>query len=259
MREKSSLDEQIRKRIEALQLRIREIVSKETNLGREVKEIENTKIPLRNQRWSAIEKNYFEIFKTFEEEQEILDKLYRPLSDRLSTSGVQEKRLGFVLEKYVDVSSWAERGEQLIDHTKKGAFRQQGLIREKAEELLLPAWKSGNQLELNNAIESFIQLFKESDYTIDKQLKSAVALKDFYQWIFSTEHIQLMYNITFNGIGLAQLSPGTKGLVLLMLYLEIDSSDRRPLLVDQPEKILIMNPFTKPSENTSKKHALDVK
>lgn len=238
LREESSLDEQTRKRIEALQLRVREIASKETNLGREVKEIETTKITLRDKRWSAIQKDYFEIFKTFEEEQKILDKLYRPLSDRLSTSGVQEKRLEFVLEKYVDVSSWAERGEQLIDHTKKGVFRQQGLIKEKAEELLLPAWKSGKQLELNNAIENFIQVFKENDYTIDQQLKSAVSLKDFYQWIFSTEHVQLMYNITFNNIGLAQLSPGTKGLVLLMLYLEIDSTDRRPLLVDQPEENL---------------------
>ena len=238
LEEQSSLDEQTRKRIEALQLRIREIASKKANLLREIDEIENTKITLRDQRWFAVQEKYFNIFQTFEEEQKILDELYLPLSKRLSTSGAQEKHLEFVLEKDIDVSAWAERGEQLVDHGKKGSFRQYGLIEERAKKLLLHAWKSGKQNKLKDAIEGFVGTFKENNYKIEQQLKSSASLEDFYQWIFSTDHIRLTYNITFNGIGLAQLSPGTKGLVLLMLYLEIDDNDRRPLLVDQPEENL---------------------
>jgi hypothetical protein len=34
------------------------------------------------------------------------------------------------------------------------------------------------------------------------------------------------------------LSPGTRGIVLLLLYLSIDQSDDRPLIMDQPEENL---------------------
>jgi hypothetical protein len=34
------------------------------------------------------------------------------------------------------------------------------------------------------------------------------------------------------------LSPGTKGIVLLILYLAMDSEDSMPLVVDQPEENL---------------------
>ena len=35
-----------------------------------------------------------------------------------------------------------------------------------------------------------------------------------------------------------QLSPGTRGIVLLLLYLAVDRQDRRPLIIDQPEENL---------------------
>jgi energy-coupling factor transporter ATP-binding protein EcfA2 len=34
------------------------------------------------------------------------------------------------------------------------------------------------------------------------------------------------------------LSPGTRGIVLLLLYLAIDAEDDRPLIIDQPEENL---------------------
>ena len=35
-----------------------------------------------------------------------------------------------------------------------------------------------------------------------------------------------------------RLSPGTRGIVLLLLYLAIDREDDRPLIIDQPEENL---------------------
>jgi hypothetical protein len=37
---------------------------------------------------------------------------------------------------------------------------------------------------------------------------------------------------------LSRLSPGTRGIVLLLLYLALDDSDNRPLVIDQPEENL---------------------
>lgn len=51
-------------------------------------------------------------------------------------------------------------------------------------------------------------------------------------------YITVQYGITYDDMPIEQLSPGTRGIVLLLLYLAIDTHDRRPLLVDQPEENL---------------------
>jgi ABC-type cobalamin/Fe3+-siderophores transport system ATPase subunit len=53
--------------------------------------------------------------------------------------------------------------------------------------------------------------------------------------LFSVEHIELTYKIHYAGTQLEYLSPGTRGIALLVLYLLMDEDDTRPLLIDQPE------------------------
>src|SRR5258705_4880181 len=60
-------------------------------------------------------------------------------------------------------------------------------------------------------------------------------LRQLGEWLYSTEHISIRYGIQYGGVPVEQLSPGTRGIVLLLLYLAIDKTDRRPLLIDQPE------------------------
>jgi hypothetical protein len=57
-------------------------------------------------------------------------------------------------------------------------------------------------------------------------------------WLYSTEHIRIGYSIQYDGVEIEQLSPGTRGIVLLLLYLSIDRNDDRPLIIDQPEENL---------------------
>jgi energy-coupling factor transporter ATP-binding protein EcfA2 len=44
--------------------------------------------------------------------------------------------------------------------------------------------------------------------------------------------------LQYDGVDIEQLSPGTRGIVLLLLYLAIDAEDDRPLIIDQPEENL---------------------
>lgn len=62
--------------------------------------------------------------------------------------------------------------------------------------------------------------------------------KDVSDWLNSTEHISVSYGVQYDGVDIEQLSPGTRGIVLLLLYLAIDQSDDRPLIIDQPEENL---------------------
>lgn len=45
-------------------------------------------------------------------------------------------------------------------------------------------------------------------------------------------------NNQYDGVDLRKLSPGTRGIVLLLLYLALDDADDRPLIIDQPEENL---------------------
>jgi hypothetical protein len=57
-------------------------------------------------------------------------------------------------------------------------------------------------------------------------------------WLYSTDHIRLRYGIEYDGVAIEHLSPGTRGVVLLLLYLAVDLHDQRPLIIDQPEENL---------------------
>jgi hypothetical protein len=46
------------------------------------------------------------------------------------------------------------------------------------------------------------------------------------------------YGIEYDGVDIRKLSQGTRGIVLLLLYLALDDGDGRPLIIDQPEENL---------------------
>jgi energy-coupling factor transporter ATP-binding protein EcfA2 len=57
-------------------------------------------------------------------------------------------------------------------------------------------------------------------------------------WLYGTDHITVSYGVQYEGVDIEQLSPGTRGIVLLLLYLAVDRDDDRPLIIDQPEENL---------------------
>jgi len=58
------------------------------------------------------------------------------------------------------------------------------------------------------------------------------------KWFYGTEHVRIQYSIDYEGVDIRKLSPGTRGIVLLLLYLALDDADDRLLIIDQPEQNL---------------------
>jgi len=58
--------------------------------------------------------------------------------------------------------------------------------------------------------------------------------KDFYDYLFSLGYFSAKYELRLGGKNLNELSPGEKGLLLLVFYLQLDR-DNIPLVIDQPE------------------------
>ncbi|NIX77350.1 AAA family ATPase [Microvirga sp. c23x22] len=59
-------------------------------------------------------------------------------------------------------------------------------------------------------------------------------VKKFYDFLYSLEYFEPRYELRLGGKDLNQLSPGEKGLLLLVFYLHLDT-DSSPLIIDQPE------------------------
>ena len=59
-------------------------------------------------------------------------------------------------------------------------------------------------------------------------------IKDFYDFLFGLEYLQIRYNLRLGGKDISQLSPGEKGALLLVFYLLLDTEEI-PIIIDQPE------------------------
>ncbi len=186
---------------------------------------------------------YAAVFDALLDEEQQLNALYAPLKALLSAQPGVLGRLAFSVRRVVDLDVWAHRGESLLDLRTTGPFRGHGALREAASERLLPAWQNGSSVEVAAAMAEF-----RREHDADLLDHSPVPRRDrtrFWAWgaevsawLTSTDHIDIRYSIEYDGVDVAQLSPGTRGIVLLLLYLSVDQTDDRPLVIDQPEENL---------------------
>ena len=59
-------------------------------------------------------------------------------------------------------------------------------------------------------------------------------VKELYDYLFSLDYLTTRYELRLGGKNLNELSPGEKGLLLLIFYLQLDRKNT-PLVIDQPE------------------------
>lgn len=72
---------------------------------------------------------------------------------------------------------------------------------------------------------------------LSDQLRRGVEAIEVTNYIFGLEYLQPRYSLTYGGQDIGQLSPGERGLLLLVFYLLVDKDDI-PIVVDQPEENL---------------------
>lgn len=184
---------------------------------------------------------YCSFFSVLQREQEKLNELYSPILEAMARRSKTDRQLGFRADIRYNSEEHLNAGLLLLDRTRRGPYRDPEALRKALEEL----WQVCSQGQytanivseaLNSLITSFESL--EEEVTISSQLRSSAALEDFYNWAFDTRPFTVVTAVTFDGAPLDVLSQGQKGVVLLLLYLGIDDSDTRPLIIDQPEENL---------------------
>lgn len=188
-------------------------------------------------------KTYKSVFDSIIAVETVLNDLYSPIKERLVDSKGTLNKLAFTVRRTADIDQWARAGEAFVDLRKSGPFKGKGTLFELAEEHLLKAWEQGSAQEVSDAMQQFRAkhdkvLLGSSRVAETDPVAYRAWLKAFAKWLYSTDHISVRYSVDYDNTDIRNLSPGTRGIVLLLLYLALDHSDDRPLIIDQPEENL---------------------
>ena len=186
---------------------------------------------------------YAGIFDAIIEEERELSALYAPLKASLTSQGGELGKLSFSVRRMVNLEAWAKAGEELLDLRELGPFKGKGTLFETASLELLPAWSRGTSAEIAAAMADFRnrhehQLLEHAPVKRSEGEAFAVWARKISEWLYGTSHISVSYGLQYDGVDIERLSPGTRGIVMLLLYVAIDTEDDRPLLIDQPEENL---------------------
>jgi energy-coupling factor transporter ATP-binding protein EcfA2 len=217
------------------------VVKAKIALGKLDAEIEKSKgaadriEELRLQRRTA----YVGVFQAVLDEEKALADLYEPLKARITEAAGSLSKLSFTVRRDLNLDAWCAAGEELLDLRAAGAFKGVGSLRAAAGVSLDDVWRTGNAAQAGEALTGFVAA---NNAEFRKHRPALADPKEWTRrmsaWLFSTEHISVRYGLAFDGVAIERLSPGTRGIVLLLLYLAVDSEDDRPLIIDQPEENL---------------------
>lgn len=233
IKERSKLTEAKKKEYEKFQGDKQKLEESIASITREIGQLDNVIGPKMKADQEMRLERYLDAFDLLKEERLVLEKLYEPLKQALEKSNETAKKLKFISRTSFDLIRHANRGIELLDR-RKSAFTDQ-----EAMEGALSAFFDFIQQHdfsrdaIREATKKLLESFKPS--TIRDQLRKDYTPKDFADWFYNIEAFSTTYAIKFDNKDLKFLSPGEKGIVLLLLYLEAEEGDNRPLIIDQPD------------------------
>ena len=233
---KISQNQAIREQLKNLQTQLTKL---ETSVLQQKQEIETIELSEAQQIKDIKEKLrscYLLAFDSLVKERQVLEQLYEPVRASLSSTAELEKMLDFSIRWRISLDAWVAGYETKVDSRRALPLGIDDL-REYAKNFLQPAWLSQEPAQIGDALNRLMSDLKAEAKSVD-YLKKSVSTEEFLRWVYDFDHVTLEYGLKYNETDLENLSPGTKGIVLLILYLIMDKDDTRPLIIDQPEENL---------------------
>lgn len=89
----------------------------------------------------------------------------------------------------------------------------------------------GSQESVLSFVLDMADIISNDFETADKRVPKR---QEFYDFIFGLEYIGVNFKLKMGGRSLEELSPGERGIVLLIFYLAL-SKESKPIIIDQPE------------------------
>ncbi len=186
------------------------------------------------------------IYEKVDEEIKILEKYYNPVQNFIDNNKIINNNVNLKFNVTVSAKDFKDNFIKYIDMGKSGTFfRDDSRIDEIIAETDFDSINSINDFtdKIMHTLK-YNENTKESNKNIVNQLKDSSKFNQLLDYIFSLEYLKVKYELRLGDKSLEALSPGEKGLLLLIFYLLIDKDDC-PLIIDQPEENLDNNTITK--------------
>jgi hypothetical protein len=175
------------------------------------------------------------IFRRLENLAATYRQLYQPVQDFLDTHGWVKVELRLEFGVSLEVGQFEDRFFGHVSHVKRGAFHGVDEGRKQLRRLISTV-NFNEEDAVVNFVEDMLAKLENASAGLMSQLKDG-RVDEFYNTLFALEYIQPRYTLNVGGRGLESLSPGERGMLLLVFYLLVDQGDV-PLIIDQPEENL---------------------
>ncbi|NVK34263.1 MAG: hypothetical protein HWE23_07275 [Rhodobacteraceae bacterium] len=167
------------------------------------------------------------IFEAKMKVRSFYEGLKASVEERLATINSDEFMVT-IDASFVPSHDFVDEFLDLLNQSASGPFRGAAQGRAALEALMADVeWNDVDSILAFS--KNIISAIFEED--VDKQVKD---VKRLYDLLLSFEYFDARYELRLGGKNLNQLSPGEKGLLLLVFYLHLDM-EKTPLIIDQPE------------------------
>ena len=171
--------------------------------------------------------------------------LYEPVQRFVESAASMEMPLPLAFEVRVVEERFQDNFLSRINRQTKGSFS--GI---EESELLVRRMLLETDFTSEEAVVAFVERIDDMlhfdrrtetanpvELSVPDQLRKGQTAEDLYTFLAGLPYLRPQYSLTYDKQEISQLSPGERGLLLLVFYLLVDKDDI-PLLIDQPEENL---------------------
>ncbi|QDX81039.1 ABC transporter [Denitratisoma sp. DHT3] len=195
---------------------------------------------LRASRMELAKKVHEQIVKTVEEYR----RLYEPVQEFVKSAAQMDMHLPLDFDVRIEESNFQEQFFPRINRQSRGSFSGVDESNQLMRGLLKEVSFGGvdSTLEFLDTIDDMLHFDRREsgggrETKIADQLRRGGDPLDIFDYLFGMSYLAPRYSLTFDQQEISQLSPGERGLLLLVFYLLVDKDDI-PIIIDQPEENL---------------------
>ena len=161
----------------------------------------------------------------------VFEEIYSPIEVEIrKLLGELEETIAFEAEMQMIQSDFAEQVLSSISQRYAGIFKGKAEASNKMSKLLKQTYFNDE----SSVVELVRNIMLAVDEDIDNSERKIIDKENFYDFLYGLDYLDVSFKLKMGGRDLEELSPGERGIVLLIFYLAL-SQNSIPIIIDQPE------------------------
>ncbi len=183
------------------------------------------------------------IYAKISELKEHYKRLYQPVQDFIQGHHTLAESIQLSFDVRISdkgvadgITEWVHQGKSgSFQGTEEGTTRLKEIVKRNAFDT--PEGVEAFLGEIMHALQNDTRHEGSKPMSTGSQLKANRSAAEFYDYLYGLDYLEPRYALKMEGKELFELSPGERGLLLLLFYLLVEKTDG-PLILDQPEENL---------------------